>query len=92
MKTTILSVRLNDYMRDKLKKIAQDNDLAESELVRVLVDKLIEGKIQLTNQLVFNSVNIDGLKKQADVRGVPVQRLVDAVVEQLDESRRNQRE
>jgi predicted DNA-binding ribbon-helix-helix protein len=92
MKTTILSVRLNDYMRDKLKKIAQDNDLAESELVRVLVDKLIEGKIQLTNQLVFDTVNIDGLKKQADVRGVPVQRLVDAVVEQLDESRRNQRE
>lgn len=87
-----MSVRLNDYMRDKLKKIAQDNDLAESELVRVLVDKLIEGKIQLANQLVFDTVNIDGLKKQADVRGVPVQRLVDAVVEQLDESRRNQRE
>lgn len=87
-----MSVRLNDYMRDKLKKIAQDNDLAESELVRVLVDKLIEGKIQLTNQLVFDTVNIDGLKKQADVRGVSVQRLVDAVVEQLDESRRNQRE
>lgn len=91
MKTTVLGVRLNDYHREQLKKIAKENEVSEVELVRILIDKLIEGKIQIKSYYQFEGVNIDGLKRQAEERGVSVQTLVDAIVEQLDETSRAKR-
>ena len=85
MKTTVLGVRLNDYQRDKLIKIARQNDLIEAEIVRILIDKLIEGKIQIKNSSVFDGADISGLKKIANKKGMSVQRLIDMVVEQLNE-------
>lgn len=85
MKTTVVGVRLNDYTRDKLKKIADDNGVIEAEIIRILIDKLIEGKVQIRNSAVFDGVNISGLKDIADKKGMSVQRLIDLVVEQLNE-------
>jgi predicted DNA-binding ribbon-helix-helix protein len=85
MKTTVVGVRLNDYTRGKLKKIADDNGVIEAEIIRILVDKLIEGKVQITNNVALEGVNINGLKKIADQKGMSLQRLIDLIVEQLNE-------
>ena len=78
MKTTVLGIRLNDYQRGKLQTIAEDNRMTEVEAVRVLIDKLIEGRIA-----IGNGVDLSGLRMVAKKKGVTVQQLIDAVVEQL---------
>jgi hypothetical protein len=86
MKTSVVGVRLNDYQRDKLKEKGKELGLLEVEILRILADKLIEGKIQLTNTLYVDGVDLSGLKRIADKKGYSLQRLVDLVVEQLNES------
>ena len=86
-----LTIRLNDYTRERLKKRASDEDFTESELVRILIDKLIEGRIQIRNSSVFEGVDISGLKKIAENKGISVQVLIDAIVEQLNESKGSKR-
>ncbi len=86
MKTSVVGVRLNDYQRDKLKEKGEELGLLEVEILRILADKLIEGKIQLTNTLYVDGVDLSGLKRIADKKGYSLQRLVDMVVEQLNES------
>jgi hypothetical protein len=86
MKTSVVGVRLNDYQRDKLKDKGKELGLMEVEILRILADKLIEGKIQLTNTLFVDRVDLSGLKRIADKKGYSLQRLIDLVVEQLNES------
>lgn len=86
MKTSVVGVRLNDYQRDKLKAKGKELGLMEVEILRILADKLIEGKIQLTNTLYVDGVDLSGLKRIADKKGYSLQKLVDMVVEQLNES------
>lgn len=85
MKTSVVGVRLNDYQRDKLKEKGKELGLLEVEILRILADKLIEGKIQLTNTLYVDGVDLSGLKRIADKKGYSLQRLVDMIVEQLNE-------
>lgn len=86
-----LTIRLNDYQRERLQKRASEEDLTESELVRILIDKFLEGKIQIRNSLVFEGIDIRGLRKIAESKGVSVQILIDAIVEQLNESKGSKR-
>lgn len=86
MKTSVVGVRLNDYQRDKLKEKGKELGLMEVEILRILADKLIEGKIQLTSTLYVDGVDLSGLKRIADKKGYSLQRLVDMIVEQLNES------
>ena len=86
MKTSVVGVRLNDYQREKLKAKGKELGLMEVEILRILADKLIEGKIQLTNTLFVDGVDLSGLKRIADKKGYSLQRLIDLVVEQLNES------
>jgi hypothetical protein len=86
MKTSVVGVRLNDYQRDKLKERGKELGLMEVEILRILADKLIEGKIQLTNTLYVDGVDLSGLKRIANKKGYSLQKLVDLVVEQLNES------
>ena len=86
MKTTVLGIRLNDYQRLRLQKIAKDNEAYEAEIVRALVDKLIEGKIQIRNNVVIDGYDLSGLRLIAAKKGYPLQKLIDMVVEQLNES------
>ena len=85
MKTTVVGVRLNDYTRGKLQKIASENGVIEAEIIRILIDKLIEGKIQIRNSAVFDGADLSGLMDIANKKGMSVQRLIDLVVEQLNE-------
>ena len=85
MKTSVVGVRLNDYQRDKLKDKGKELGLMEVEILRILADKLIEGKIQLTNTLFVDGVDLSGLKRIADKKGYSLQKLIDLVVEQLNE-------
>ena len=86
MKTSVVGVRLNDYQREKLKKKGKELGLMEVEILRILADKLIEGRIQLTNTLYVDGVDLSGLKRIADKKGYSLQKLIDLVVEQLNES------
>ena len=81
MKTTVLGIRLNDYQRDRLKEKALEKGCIEADIVRELVDNYIEGKIADTSRLAI----------QAKKRKVSLQTLIDAIVEQLDESSRVKR-
>ena len=85
MKTSVVGVRLNDYQREKLKDKGKELGLLEVEVLRILADKLIEGKIQLTNTLYVDGVDLSGLKRIANKKGYSLQRLIDLVVEQLNE-------
>ncbi len=80
MKTTVLGIRLNEYQRERLQDIAAKRGIKEVDLVREQVDVIIDGKI-----------DVSGLKKQAELRNVSTQALIDAIVEQLDESSRVKR-
>lgn len=85
MKTTVKSIRLNDYQMARLKKIAMDNDVTESDIIRALVDKLIEGRIQIRNNVVIDGYDLSGLRLIAAKKGYSLQKLIDIVVEQLNE-------
>lgn len=85
MKTSVVGVRLNDYQRDKLKSIADDCNLLEVDVIRILIDKLIEGRIQIKNTAVVDGVDLADLKRIANKKGVSLQRLIDLIVEQLCE-------
>lgn len=78
-------VRLSSYQREKLKERASESGITEAELVRILIDRVIERKINLTNMV--EGVDLRGLIKQAERRNVGVQTLIDAIVEQLDARR-----
>ena len=80
MKTTVLGIRLNEYQRERLQDIAAKRGIKEVDLVREQVDVIIDGKI-----------DVSGLKRQAELRNVSTQTLIDAIVEQLDESSRVKR-
>lgn len=88
--TTVLGIRLNTYQRDHLKRKAEECGLTEVETVRILIDRLIEGKIHI-NCTAVEGVDIKGLIAQAEKRRVGVQTLIDAIVEQLNESGRTKR-
>lgn len=85
MKTSVVGVRLNDYQNDKLKQIADDIHCQKVDVIRILVDKLIEGKIQLKATTVVDGVDLADLKMIADKKGISLQRMIDLIVEQLNE-------
>ena len=83
MKTTVLGVRLNDYQREKLKRYG-----AEADVVRVLVDALIDGKIVIEKGRVVipekeESIDLSAFEKLAEKRRISVQGLLDMISEQL---------
>lgn len=81
MKTTVLGVRLTDYQREKLRKYG-----SESDTVRVLVDELIDGKIEIVHGRVVYpepEVDLSAFEKIAEKRRISVQGLLDMIAEQL---------
>jgi predicted DNA-binding ribbon-helix-helix protein len=84
--TTVKGIRLNDYQLKKLKEIAKEHKTEDTDLVRILIDKLIEGKIQIRNSVIVDGVDLSGLKRIVNKKGLSLQRLIDLIVEQLNES------
>ena len=81
MKTTVLGVRLNDYQREKLSKYGK-----EADVVRILVDGLIDGKIVLDGDRIAppeESVDLTAFEKIAEKKRISVQGLLDLIAEQL---------
>jgi hypothetical protein len=83
MKTTVLGVRLNDYQREKLSKYGK-----EADVVRILVDGLIDGKIVLDGDriappVVEETVDLSKFEKLAEKKRISVQGLLDMIAEQL---------
>lgn len=72
MKTTVLGVRLNDYQREKLQKLAGADGL-EADVVRKLIDDKIEGRI----------LDCSGVIKAAKKRKIDPQRFLDAIGKEL---------
>jgi len=72
MKTTVLSIRLNDFQRDKLKSMAGNNGL-EADVVRKLIDDKIEGRI----------LDCSGVIKAARKRKIDPQRFLDEIGKEL---------
>lgn len=80
MKTTVLGVRLNDYQREKLSKYGK-----EADVVRILVDGLIDGKIILNGDRIVpvSEVDLSAFEKLADKKRMSVQGLLDLIAELL---------
>ena len=70
----VQGVRLTDYQLEKLKEIAGDRKPVE--VIRGLMDSLIDGKIE-------EDTNIKGLKSAAKEKGIKTQRLIELISEQL---------
>lgn len=84
MKTTVLGVRLTDYQREKLKRYG-----SEADVVRALVDELIDGKLEMVHgQVVIpepeESVDLKAFEKLAAKRRMSLQGLLDMIAEQLN--------
>lgn len=47
MRTTVVGVRLNEYQREELKKIADKRGEKESDVLRELLEMLLDGVIVL---------------------------------------------
>lgn len=83
MKTTVLGVRLNDYQREKLRKYG-----SEADVVRILVDGLIDGKIVLNGDRIVppvddDAVDLSKFEKLAEKKRMSTQGLLDLIAEQL---------
>lgn len=76
-KTTVMGVRLTDYQREKIKIIAKERGVSDTDYVRALIDNTIDGKIDL-------DTDVRSLKRIAKDKGIPAQRLISLVVEQIE--------
>ncbi len=76
-KTTVMGVRLTDYQREKIKTIAKERGVSDTDYVRALIDNTIDGKIDL-------DTDVRSLKRIAKDKGIPTQRLISLVVEQIE--------
>lgn len=45
--TTVLGIRLRGDQREKLKKIGRDYRMSEVEVARLLIEKVIDGTIEI---------------------------------------------
>ena len=84
MKTTVLGVRLNDYQREKLSKYGK-----EADVVRILVDGLIDGKVVINGDRIVTpvsekeEVDLSAFERLAEKKRMSVQGLLDLISEQL---------
>ena len=76
-KTTVMGVRLTDYQREKIKIIAKERGVSDTDYVRALIDSAIDGKIDL-------DTDVRSLKRIAEKKEILTQRLIDLVVEQIE--------
>ena len=87
MKTTTIGLRLNDYQLEKLNKIAERNGLHRMDLLRLLLENVIEGKIVLEHGRVIvpepDGVDLSKFERLAEKKRISVQGLLDLIAEQL---------
>lgn len=88
MKTTTIGLRLNDYQLEKLNKIAERNGLHRMDLLRLLLESVIDGKVTVEHGAVKvpeveEEVDLSKFEKLAEKKRISVQGLLDMIAEQL---------
>lgn len=88
MKTTTIGLRLNDYRLEKLNKIADREGINRMDVLRLLLDELIDGDLEIVHGRVVypeseESVDLSAFEKIAEKRRISVQGLLDMIAEQL---------
>lgn len=86
MKTTTIGLRLNDYQLEKLNKIAERNGLHRMDLLRLLLESVIDGKVTVehgTVKVPEGEVDLSKFEKLAEKKRISVQGLLDLIAEQL---------
>lgn len=84
MKTTTIGLRLNDYQLEKLNKIAEGYGLHRMDLLRVLLEGLIDGKIVVSDgKVVGNDYDLSAYERLAEKKRISVQGLLDLISEEL---------
>jgi len=86
MKTTTIGLRLNDYQLEKLNKIAERNGLHRMDLLRLLLESVIDGKVTVehgTVKVPEEEVDLSKFEKLAEKKRISVQGLLDLIAEQL---------
>jgi len=76
-KTTVMGVRLTDFQREKIKQIAKERGMSDTDYVRALIDNAIDGKIDI-------DTDVRNLKRIAKKKEILTQRLINLVVEQIE--------
>ena len=89
MKTTTIGLRLNDYQLEKLNKIAERNGIHRMDLLRLLLESVIDGKIVVSHGEVMSpeipesEVDLSKFEKLAEKKRMSTQGLLDLIAEQL---------
>lgn len=90
MKTTTIGLRLNDYQLEKLNSIAERNGLHRMDLLRLLLESVIDGKVVVEHGRVVipepvndNEVDLSKFEKLAEKKRMSTQGLLDLIAEQL---------
>lgn len=73
----MMGVRLTDFQREKIKQIAKERGMSDTDYVRALIDNAIDGKIDI-------DTDVRNLKRIAEKKEILTQRLIDLVVEQIE--------
>lgn len=89
MKTTTIGLRLNDYQLEKLNKIAERNGLHRMDLLRLLLESVIDGKVTVEHGAVkvpepIVEVDLSKFEKLAEKKRMSTQGLLDLIAEQLN--------
>lgn len=88
MKTTTIGLRLNDYQLEKLNKIAERNGIHRMDLLRLLLESVIDGKVTVEHgvvkvPVVEEEVDLSAFEKIAEKKRMSTQGLLDLIAEQL---------
>lgn len=73
----MMGVRLTDFQREKIKQIAKERGMSDTDYVRALIDNAIDGKIDI-------DTDVRNLKRIAKKKEILTQRLINLVVEQIE--------
>jgi len=90
MKTTTIGLRLNDYQLEKLNEYAEKNHLHRMDFMRLLLESVIDGKIEVSHgkviipePVVEEEVDLSKFEKLAEKKRMSTQGLLDLIAEQL---------
>lgn len=74
--TRVKAIRLTDYQIEKLEAIASSKGILMADVIRSLINNLIDGKIDL-------DTNIKCFKDRANKEGITTQRLLEIINESI---------
>ena len=74
--TTVKAIRLTDYQIERLENIASSKGIPMADVIRTLIDNLIEGRIDL-------DTNVKCFKDRALKEGISTQKFLEIINESI---------